>query len=317
MKPFQDSLLTVITPVYRNAGTLEQLTEEVFRAAKGVFAKVEYIFVNDASPDDSQEVLQKLAARNPEVKVIRLARNFGQHVAIMAGMDQAKGDYILMLDGDLEEPPSAIPRFAEKMKEGHEIVIGKRTGGRPSLFKTLTARIYSHLFNALSSHKIIDNVTNMRLMTRKYVEYLRRFEERPFIGGLTSWIGIPPALIDVDFEDQGRVSSYTLSKMLSHARIGLIGFSVKPLRIAFMFGGAMAGVAILFALINGVRYFLHGNIATGYTSITAIIFLSGLQFVFLGIIGEYVGEIFLQTKGRPRYLTYDTINLDNGNQGDT
>lgn len=309
-KPFHESRLSVVTPVYNNRKTLETLSAQIFAEARKHFRETEYIFVNDASPDDSQLVLRKLASADPRIKVIQFARNFGQHVAQMAGLGHVTGDYVLFIDADLEEPPSALSRFVEKMREGHEIVIGKRSGRRPSWFKTLTARLYSIVFNALSSHKIIDNTTSMRLMTRKYAGFLTQFHERPFIGGMTSWIGIPPALVELDFVEQDRTSSYTLAKMLSHARVGLLGFSVRPLRVALMAGGCVCGATLLFALKNLLRYLILRDVTPGYTSITLLFFLIGVQFIFIGIMGEYVGEIFLQTKGRPPYLVYEKLNFE-------
>lgn len=310
MKPFAESTLTVITPVYRNESTIEELARLMFAVASPVFARVEYLFVNDGSPDGSRQVLKRMADTDRRVKVINLARNFGQHIALMAGLREAKGDYVLMIDGDLEEPPNDLPLFMAKMQEGFEIVVGQRASRRRTWLRAGLSRVYSYLFNALSDYKMIDNATTMRLMTRRYVEYLTSFSERPFIAGLTAWVGLPVGLVPAGFAER-EGSSYNFWRLLQHARVGVLGFSNKPIRLATGFGALICGASVLYGLWVLALHFLRGGIAAGFTTLVVLVgFLMGAQFIFIGLLGEYIGEIFLNTKNRPSHLVYDRFGFE-------
>lgn len=304
------SFLSVISPVYKNEATLEELIERTERICKKLFKNYEHIFVVDASPDNSFALLSKLATFKPHIKVILLSRNFGQHTALRAGMDIAQGNYIAFLDADLEEPPESIENLYNSILDGNFLVVGRRKSRRKNFFKRSTAIIYSKIFNSLSDYKIIDDVTNMRMMNRDYIEMLKKFPERPFWGGVTAWVGIPPKIIDVGFVERYE-SSYTLRKLLSHARLGIIGFSVKPLRLSFLLGIITCLFSMGFAAFSVLNYFLFGNVLVGYTSVVVLLsFLSGIQFVLLGIIGEYLAEVFLSVKNRPPYLVIKKINCE-------
>ena len=305
MKPFIESMLTVVTPVYLNEATIEELARQMFAVAEPRFATVEYVFVNDGSPDGSRQVLKRMSDADPRVKAINLARNFGQHVALMVGMKAASGDYVLLIDGDLEELPSDLPAFMKKMEEGFEIVVGQRLNRRRTLLRAVLSRVYSIIFNALSDNRMIDNASAMRLMTARYVDYLTSFSERPFLAGITAWIGLPIGLVPVRFQE-GQGSGYSFRRLLRHAREGIIGFSNKPIRIATGLGLILCIVSVVYgAWILALRFF-YGGIAAGFTSIVVLLgFLMGAQFVFIGLLGEYIGEIFVGTKNRPSYLVYD------------
>jgi glycosyltransferase involved in cell wall biosynthesis len=305
MKPFIESTLTVVTPVYLNEATLEELARLVFAVAGPRFASVEYVFVNDGSPDGSRQILKRMSDADGRVKAINLARNFGQHVALMVGMKAAAGDYVLVIDGDLEESPSDLPAFMEKMREGFEIVVGERVNRRRTMLRALLSRCYTNLFNALSDHKMLDNLSDMRLMTCRYVSYLTSFTERPFIAGITSWIGLPIGLVPVSFHER-QASGYSFRRLLRHARMGILGFSNKPIRVATALGLTLCAASVLYGLWILALYFLRGGIAAGFTTIVILFgFLMGAQFVFIGLLGEYIGEIFLGTKNRPSHLVYD------------
>ena len=310
MKNFRQAKLSVVTPVYKNAETLERLAAAAFEAAKPIFGEVEYIFVNDGSPDDSRGVLERLAKNDKRVKAINLARNFGQHAAQMTGLKHASGDYVFMLDGDLEENPASLADFAAKIAEGHEIAVGRRTNDRSGALKALTAKIYTAVHNSLADYKIIGNTTNMRLMTRRYVGYLLQFSERPYMAGFTSWIGLPIGFVPVAWENQSRRSGYSFRRLMSHARLGIIGFSAKLMRQSFYIGLIISLFAFLYALWIVARFFIYGMVMPGFASIVVLLsFFMGLLFIFLGVLGEYVAEIFLSVKRRPSVMIYDTFNL--------
>ena len=310
--PFKEAKLSIVTPVYNNAKTLDELILRVFAAAMPLFKEVEYIFVNDGSVDNSKELLVEKANKNKSIKVIDLARNFGQHTSLMTGLRFCMGDYVLFIDGDLEERPEDLSLYMSKMTEGYEVVMATRNNSNRNALRLLGAKLYSFFYNCLSDYKIIHNVCSMRLMTKKYISYLLRFNERPWIGGISSWIGLPIGLITVNVEhSKHKKSNYNLFKLLSHARLGIIGFSTKILRLAFVVGSLISSVSFLYGLSMLYVYFTDKALP-GFTSIVVLVsFLMGIQFMFMGIIGEYIAEIFLSTKRRPDSLIYELYNFSN------
>ncbi len=312
MRFFEESRLTVISPVYRNEDTLEELARRIGTAANAVFGSYELVFVNDGSPDGSREVLRRLAEADKNVRAITLVRNFGQHVALMVGLRHARGDYIMFIDADLEESPEDLAAFAAKMKEGgYEIVVGRRLNQRSSFLRRLGARLFAGIFNALSDHKVLENVSSMRIMTRRYVDYLTEFSERPFLAGLTSWIGLPVGLVDVEMRER-RGSGYSIWKLIKYGLGGVIGFSTRPIRIATFSGIIVCAVSVFYgAYILGHYLLNRGATLPGFTSVaTLLAFLAGTQFLFIGLLGEYIGAIFLATKNRPVFLIYDRFGFE-------
>ena len=313
MSDAQSLNLSVISPVYKNAETLAQLIERTVSVASQYYASVEHILVLDGISDNSLEVLEPIVSKDPRIKVVVLTRNFGQHTALMAGLEYATGDHLMFLDADLEEPPELLPTFLVKLMSGYEIVVGKRDGDHRGWFKTITAQLYTTIYNRLSDYKIIGDSTSMRLMTRKYVTYLLRFNERPFLGGFCSWIGLPIGIVAVPWEKQPRQSSYNLRKLISHARVGIVGFSGKLIRISLICGLLVSSGSLLFGAYIIARYFLVRDFLLGFPAImTSMCFLLGLLYILIGIIGEYVYEIFLSVKNRPQHLVLHTINVEEG-----
>ena len=309
-KPLRESKLSVITPVYKNEGTIEILSERVLKAATPLFGEIEHIFVNDASPDGSRRVLQKMAEADQRIKVINFTRNFGQHTALMTGLRHTTGEYIFFIDGDLEEDPGYLKDYTVKLGEGYEIVVGKRINLPKSPLWALGAHLYAWLHNLVADYKIHPNTTAMCLLTRRYADYLVSFSEKPFIAGFTSWIGLPVGLVPVVWQDQHRRSGYSWKKRLRHGRAGLVGFSTRLVRLALGTGLVVVSIAFIYEGYVGVRYWVYKDALPGFTSIvTLITFLLGLQFIFLGVLGEYVIEIFLSVKRRPETLIYDKFNL--------
>ena len=312
MRPFSESRLTIVTPVYRNQETLEELSRRVASVVPGLFESYEHLFVNDGSPDGSRDVLRRMAAADKNVRAITLARNFGQHTALMVGLRHARGDYVMFLDADLEESPEDLPAFATKMvTEGFEIVVGKRSNRRRSGMRSLGTRLFTAIFNLLSDYKLPDNVSNMRLMTRRYVDYLTSFTERPFLGGFSSWIGLPLGVVEVEMKERRR-SSYSIARLIRHALTGVVAFSTRPIRLATITGLSVCAGSLLYGCYILTRYFLsHGAIAPGFTSLAVFFaFFAGAQFVFIGLLGEYIAEVFVATKNRPAVLIYDRFGFE-------
>ena len=172
-------------------------------------------------------------------------------------------------------------------------------------------RVFTALFNALSDHKLPDNATSMRLMTRRYLEYLTAFSERPFLGGFSAWIGMPIGFVNVQMVER-RGTSYSIGRLIRHALTGVVGFSTRPIRLATISGIVVCATSLLYGASILIRYFLsHGAIAPGFTSlVTFFAFFAGAQFIFIGLLGEYIGEIFIASKNRPAYLIYDRFGFD-------
>jgi hypothetical protein len=195
--------------------------------------------------------------------------------------------------------------------EGFEIVVGRRENRRGSSIRSVGGRLFTAVFNALSDYKLPDNVTSMRLMTRRYVEYLNSFTERPFLGGFSSWIGLPVGMVDVEMRER-KGSSYSIGRLVRHALTGVVSFSTRPIRLATITGLMVCGASLLYGAYILARYFAsHGAIVPGFTSLAVLLaFFAGAQFVFIGLLGEYIGEIFVATKNRPAFLIYDRFGFD-------
>lgn len=309
-KPFRESRLSVVSAVYKTEKTLGELSRRLLEIAGPLFESVEIIFVNDCSPDQSRQTLLELCQKNPSIRAVNFARNFGQHAALLAGLERAGGDYVLLIDSDLEESPEDMVLMMKKMSEGYEVVAGQRENHRKNPVRRHLAQIFFSLYNRLSDYPILHNATNMRLMTRTYVQYLLQFNERPFLAGISSWIGVPIGLIPVVRIEQGRRSSYSFLKLLGHARAGLLGFSTRPIRFSFHVGLVLTIGAATYSGFTILRHFLYGDVLVGYSSVVGLLcFLMGVQFIFLGLLGEYIGEIFISVKNRPKFLIYDQFNL--------
>ena len=302
--------ISIIVPVYNNECTLNKLIERCFFSAKSCYKKVEVILVDDGSTDRSFEVLEQIAKKNKNLKIIRLTRNFGQHIAMMAGLEAAHADHYLWIDADLEEKPEYIVPLKEKLEQGYEVVVGIRKNARHSLFRRVTAKIFSYIFSRMSDFPVIDNATNMRLMTQKFKDHIIRFSEFPFIGGMTSWTGVKIGIIDCQWVSSKRTSSYSLLKLIKHGKIGLLQFSSKLLRISSVLGLIVSSMSFCYIIYLFVLFLFQGRVIPGYYSIVVLLSICfGLQSIFLGIIGEYISEIFELIKNRPKYLIDKKINF--------
>jgi dolichol-phosphate mannosyltransferase len=308
--PASSSLLSVVVPVYNNADTLRELASQLIVQANSLFGSIEILFVNDGSRDDSGSVIDSLCEEIPAIRGIHFTRNFGQHTAMMAGLQHASGDYILLIDADLEEDPAMLPKFVSALAGDIEIVLGLRSTRRTSFFKHWTAKLYYELNNFLCDYPVQRDATNMRLMTRSYRNHLLSFSERPFLGGFTTWVGLPVALVPIPWQDQGRTSEFTFRKLSSHARLGVIAFSSKLLRISSLFGLILSVGSSLYGLFLLFRFLTAGTTVPGFYTTAVLGFFSlGMCSIFLGILGEYVADIHEAVKKRPVYLIRSVTNL--------
>lgn len=296
--------ISVVVPVYGCINCLDALCSQVEAALSPLTKRFEIILVDDRSPDDSWFQFPALQQRFPSVKGVRLSRNFGQHIAITAGLAEAKGDFAVVMDCDLQDPPSLIPALFAKMQEGYDLVLARRVERSHSWFRLLSAKVYFMLMSKLSGEHIDGRHGNFSILSRKVIDGFLRFEEKErhylFI---LRWQGFRVGSVDyVHQERHSGKSSYTLSRLLQHAIDGLLFQATILLRwivsLGFLF--ALSGVAT-------AAYFVWRNLfhtsLPGWTSLVVLILLStGAILVSLGIIGLYVGKIFDQAKQRPLYL---------------
>ena len=302
-------LISIIIPVYNEEANIPLVCKETAHFVKEPY---ELIFVDDGSTDKTLHVIEAEAISSNQIKCISLSRNFGHQNALMAGMQYASGDRIVIMDGDLQHPPSLIPALMHKLGEGYDLVqTRRRITHNIGLGKKVLAGIFYKFINSISDTRIEPNVADFKAFNRKVLESILQFKERElFLRGIFSWIGFKS--VTIDFEAPARIhgkTKYSFTQMLKLALKGTTSFSFKPLRIALLFGSIISMAAFAFAIFALVSYF-RGNTVPGWASmIIAIMFLGGTQLLAIGLLGEYIASLFTETKQRPLYLVDKTINF--------
>ena len=274
----------------------------------------EILFVDDGSVDKTLEVIRQANARDPRVRAISLSRNFGKEAALTAGLDSARGMGVVPLDVDLQDPPEALPKMIAQWRAGFDVVYGVRDNRETdSLPKRLTADLYYRAHNWLSDDKIPEHAGDFRLLDRKVVEVIRQMPERNrFMKGLFAWAGFSQAAVSYHREERrvGR-TKFNYWKLWTLAIDGITSASTVPLRVWSYLGALVALGALAFAAFIIIRTLTTGIVVPGYASLmVAILFLGGLQLLSLGVLGEYVGRILTETKGRPLYVVREVIGQD-------
>ncbi len=296
-----------IIPVYNEEETLLEMYRRVRAVMDRMDGAVELIMVNDGSRDRSLSLLRDLHEKDSRVCYLSLARNFGHQIAVTAGLNYVRGDAIVILDADLQDPPELIPDLVEKWRQGYQVVYAQRTQRRQeSWLKRLPAYVFYRVMQRLADVDIPLDTGDFCLMDRRVVDVLNRMpEHNRYIRGLRSWVGLPQT--SIHFEREPRFAGdvkYTFRKSLSLAANGLVTFSRVPLRLSTYVGLLAAAVAILMAiLVLYWRIFTPHSPLTGFATILiAVFFLGAVQLVSIGILGEYVGRIYEEVKGRPLYV---------------
>lgn len=311
--------LSIVVPIYKDGYLVKPFCEELQKQmrlmlrADDISRDVEVIFVNDGSPDDSQALLRDAARAFPFVKVIQLSRNFGQHVAVTCGYRFASGDYVAMMNVDMQDPPDQIPRLLERLEQGDcDIVIGLRQHRRESWHEDLTSHAFNLLLNTLTGSRSPLNTASLRMMNRRFVDAYNTLSERtPFIPGLEDWLGFRRDYVPV--RNQARAmgrSSYTFHKRLSMAVESIVGFSDLPLRIAAWTGFVITGIGAVLNVYLLSHWLFFRDTLPGFTStFSIIVLLGGANLMLLGLVGRYVGRILREVQGRPRYVIQSFENL--------
>jgi len=296
-----------IIPIYNEEDTLVEMYRRVRAVMDQMDGSVELVLVNDGSRDRSLSLMRELHEQDPQVCYLSLARNFGHQVAVTAGLNFVRGQAIVILDADLQDPPELIPALVEKWQQGYQVVYAQRTKRlRESWFKRLPAYVFYRLMRRLADVEIPVDTGDFCLMDRQVVDVLNTMPERNrYIRGLRSWVGLQQT--SVYFEREPRFAGevkYTFRKSLSLAVNSLVSFSKLPLRLSTYVGLLAAGAAVLMAvLVLYWRIVAPASPLTGFASIMiAIFFLGAVQLVSIGILGEYVGRIYEEVKGRPLYV---------------
>ncbi len=303
--------ISVVTPVYGCCSSLTNLYDRLKDTLVTISDDFEIIMINDASPDDSWEVIKELAAQDKRVKGINLSRNFGQHKAITAGLDHAQGDWVVVMDCDLQDQPEEIIKLYNKAQEGYDVVFGQRIGRQDSRKKRWTSRLFISVYDYLSDSNTDPTIGNFSIISKKVVENFRKMGEQhhPY-SFFVIWLGFKRTNVEVEHakRDSGS-SSYNFRKLVNLAIDNIVSQSNKPLKMSIKFGFALSFLSALYALYIVMKYFVMDAMVPGWTSVmVSIYFVAGLLFANLGFIGLYIGKIFDETKNRPIYIVDEIIN---------
>jgi len=300
-------LLSLVVPFYNEEAMIGQFFEKVIPALEGISdIRFEIVCVNDGSRDSTLDQLTQQAKQDARVRVIDLTRNFGKEAALSAAIDESRGDLIVPFDADLQDPPHVIPLMIEKWREGYDVVLAKRASRQSdSLLKKWTAIFFYRIHNHVSDVRIPENVGDFRLFTREVAIALKRLpESRRFMKGLFAWVGYRTAVVEYAREERAAgETKFSGWKLWNFALEGFTSFSTLPLRIWTYVGAFIAIGAMLRAAYLVVRTLVMGIDLPGYASLaTAILLLGGIQLIGIGVLGEYIGRIYLESKQRPVYL---------------
>ena len=304
--------ISAVVPVYKAENCLRELYRRLRAAMESITPDFEIILVEDCGGDRSWEIIEDLAKTDGRVKGIQFSRNFGQHYGISAGVDQCGGDWLVVMDCDLQDRPEEIPRLYAKAQEGYDVVLARRGKRKDTLLKRLTSWLYYKLFNYFAGTNYDGQVGNFRIVSRKVVDNFRLFRETlRFFGGIIDWMGFPTSSIDIIHDErfEGK-STYSYRKLFKLAGEIIIAYSDKPLRLSIKLGFAMSFLSFLYGGYILFRALLFGSPVMGWSSmIVSLYFIGGIIIANLGIVGIYLGKTFAEAKKRPLYVIKESINV--------
>jgi glycosyltransferase involved in cell wall biosynthesis len=311
----EKTTLSIIVPCFNEEAVLREMHHRLISVVEEMDLNFEVIYVDDGSSDGTAEILKELHRLNPRAKVLRFSRNFGHQFAITAGLHHASGDAVVLIDADLQDPPEKIKDMVAEWQNGYDVVYGQRIEREgESRFKLWTAKLFYRLINRLSDADIPLDSGDFRLMDRKVVDMLNSMSERDrFIRGMVSWLGFRQTALPYRRERRfAGDTKYPLRSMICFAMDGILSFSLLPLKIATVMGFTASGFALI-----GILYALFMRLfttlwVTGWTLlIIAVLFMGGVQLICLGIIGEYLGRSYLESKRRPLYSLHECLGFEN------
>ncbi len=297
---------SIIIPVFNEEAVVHETYRRLTRVMQVIGEPYELLFVNDGSRDRTAEIIDGLAESDNCVKLLDFSRNFGHQIAITAGMDYAGGDAIVIIDADLQDPPELIPQMIDKWREGYDIVYAQRSRRKgETLFKKWTAALFYRTLRALTEVDIPLDTGDFRLIDRKVCDAMRSIREKNrFVRGLVSWVGFRSAAVEYVREERfAGETKYPLKKMLRFSVDGITSFSYKPLKLATYLGFIISLASFIYLMISlGQRLFTNNTVAGWSSLIACLLLLNGVILIILGILGEYVGRIYDETKNRPLYI---------------
>ncbi len=304
-----NATLGIVIAAYNEADALPGMHARLSRVLDGLGMPAQVVYVDDGSRDATWAVLSGLAAADPRVRALRLSRNFGKELALTAGLDHVDADAVVVLDADGQDPPELLPEFVARWREGHDVVYGTRASREgESWFKKATAAAFYRVMNRLSNTSVPADTGDFRLMSRRVVEALRGLRERQrFMKGLFAWVGYPSS--SILYQREARIagrSKFNYWRLWNFALEGITGFSTAPLRAATYVGLGTALVAFAYGAWIIAKTLLWSDPVRGFPTIMAVVlFLGGVQLMALGVIGEYLGRLYLEAKQRPLYLVQE------------
>jgi glycosyltransferase involved in cell wall biosynthesis len=308
-----DPTYSVVIPVHDEQESLQELHRRLVDVFALLDGDAEVLFIDDGSTDLSYPLMLELHARDPRFKVVHLARNFGHQLAITAGIELARGDAVVVMDGDLQHPPELLPMLAERWREGYDVVYGVMTERPEGWLKRSTARVYYRVLRKLTSVEIPAGAGDFRLADRRVVEAFRAMPERNrFVRGMFAWLGFRQIAVPYAVPERFAGSSkYTLPRMIRLATDGLVSFSTAPLRLALDLGFVVSGIAFLFGIATLITKLAGVFLVPGWLTIVLVTsFIGGIQLIVVGVVGEYVGRIYDEVKARPLYLVRELHGFD-------
>jgi dolichol-phosphate mannosyltransferase len=305
---------SIVVPVYNEEEVIHETYRRLTEVMRSTKEAYELLFVNDGSRDRTAEIIKAYSEQDSAVVLLDFARNFGHQIAITAGMDHARGEAVVVIDADLQDPPELILEMIEKWKQGFDVVYAKRTKRKgETYFKKQTAAMFYRFLRAMTDIDIPLDTGDFRLLDRKVCNQMNSIQEKNrFVRGLVSWVGFKQ--IAVEYERDERLageSKYPLKKMLKLSMDGITSFSYKPLKLASYAGVTLSGIGFIYLLVVLYLKLFTDSTITGWSSLIVIqLFFSGIILIILGMIGEYIGRIYDETKNRPLYIVREKYQLE-------
>jgi len=304
--------ISVVVPVYNEASCLRELYRRLQASLETITRDFEVVMVDDGSRDESWTVVSELADQDRRVKGLRFSRNFGQHCGITAGLDFCNADWVVVMDGDLQDRPEEIPRLYARAREGYDVVLAQCVRRQYPVLKRATSRIFYRVFNYFTGMKYDGQVGNFRIVSRQVVESFRTVREQlRFFSGIVDWLGFPKTSIRVEHAERfsGR-GAYSWLRLWKLGQEAIVAYSDKPLRLAIRLGLIISALASAYGVYVVVRALVHRVGIAGWSSLIAsVYFLAGIIISILGVIGIYLGRTFDETKKRPLYVVREQKNL--------
>ena len=309
-----EKLVSIIVPIFNEEEIIDEMISIIIDVASTWDYDYEIIIINDGSDDGSRKKIEKICKENKKVKLINLSRNFGHQMAFTAGIDHAKGSSVIAIDGDLQDPPTVMTQFIQKWESGYEVVYGKRLNRKgESLFKLFTAKFFYFILNKFSDVYIPRDVGDFRLMDRVIVDKIKTMREKHrFIRGMIPWVGFKQTFVEYDRNPRfAGQTKFSFNKMLKFALDGIFSFSTVPIKYTILMG-----IFTILLSLGGIIYAFVARLLTdgwvsGWTTIIiTILFIGGVQLISIGVLGQYIGRIFEEIKGRPLYIINSTLNIE-------